>query len=1561
MADPAQSDLDDPVVQEYLKAQKQNAAASIIGATDSNPDEAAKTLRNSAQQGLPFSTGNLNPQRFNKDAETQNAINASDQDPVVAQYLANNDFAASVSKDDLDTLSKISPVLKRYVNFETGLFKAAGQAFNEGLDYQQDIPLSWYRDYPTAMKIWGPSLQALSAASQAMLKVPGAVVRGGIGATEYVAGQLGADETTQHQIARNLQDIANVGQVFLMEPSLIRGAQNRAAWKKSIEDTKQFVEQHKLDIDIKPYIEAQENPSPGVNPVIDQALIKETEIEHENYNELAKLVDESKTLERSPEAFKAFIDEAADGREIGIPANIIRELYGDKAASQFEWIPDFEKRLADAGRGDVKISLADWLTYGKDIRADFEDHVRLRDDGLTLDETDQLKKLAPETYTEPPVAKDLAQPLEEAKPPSEPIPEEASKADFKNARRIAKREQWLRPLFTGPEDVGMTAKEWDLYNRHVEDLDKEADQKVIDYAAKKIKQRQTAEWKRNETEVRDEVTDNLRWRPDLLADEFFRSGRLGSRQETRFKLDGNIIAEKYGEEFRDSLPRNSWVTKGGVDPGEAADRFGFQSDANMLDSLKQLEDERKDQGITARQQFDRLIEDRTAETMKKRYGDLGENILAEARDSIGTGGQARLLSDEVFALAKNQIELPESFTHEYMEKQVKEQFGERNAIDASKPERFIRETGRAGRDAELALLAKDYEEALVAKTHQFVSLLNQQEAKAFKKIWDSTMKIVERFSKGAVVDGVDQDYTDQIHGLLNSIGTDVPRTRENLGRALEVNLDKFVEEKAKEGRLIAPPVLPLGATIRPSKGSNLRPFTVNEFKAFSDTIKSLEYNGRREKQIQIGDRVESYEAAISEILQNIEEIKARNIFPEKKLSDNPIRTAARNLDATMLKPEQMFDWLDQGDPNGPFNRAVFRPLSEAEHWKLDTLRAMADDLKSLKQPRWWRRALKDPVENTTLLEPSGVRQGEPMPLDRGAMLKIALNWGNKSNKSKLLGGFGWREEDVQAFLNKNMTEDDWKYTQHVWDVLSKLAPEIEKRTRNLSGVAVDIIEPQEVVTPHGNFKGGYFPLIEDELSKINRARTSSDMMDQTGLFRMMPTANAVKARTGKLYPISLALDDLPNRVIDTVHYLAFAEPIQNARKILTDPLVRTGISEALGPEYTKQTNPWLEHVSSNGGLRDESGLHWVYKVSREGRANVQTMLIGFNPITAMLHGGSAFANSLQEVGSKNLGAFVKALPKAPVDSFRDAVDYFFKSPENAQKMSDFVYEKSGEIRNRKLKLDESFQGMWQRSLGRSTMRTSFSQAAMSGVAYLDLWSAIPTWKAVYDGALKQGIAESDAIYMADKAVRNAHGASGITDTAAIQRGNEIWKWSTMFMGYFVHNYSRNRDTSRIALGQTDMDNWGRIATVSSRTLMYLAIPAILHQALRGQSGKDENWVSWAASALLGQAGGGIPIVRDAIYGMESGRGASEPVDNMIDGMVAPAKDAMHLMEGKKVSPVWVKHAAEAPGWFAGLSTREIGRASQFMWDVHKGKEHPVGFLDWYRGLTTSHAKGPRRR
>ena len=138
----------------------------------------------------------------------------------------------------------------------------------------------------------------------------------------------------------------------------------------------------------------------------------------------------------------------------------------------------------------------------------------------------------------------------------------------------------------------------------------------------------------------------------------------------------------------------------------------------------------------------------------------------------------------------------------------------------------------------------------------------------------------------------------------------------------------------------------------------------------------------------------------------------------------------------------------------------------------------------------------------------------------------------------------------------------------------------------------------------------------------------------------------------------------------------------------------------------------------------------------------------------------------------------------------------------------------------------------------------------------------------------------------DSMVRLTQGGGQVKDMAAIQRGDELAKASTMYASYFVAQlslaYRAKRKMQRAIhkpvlvdgepTGELELDLWGSAqslgyAVVTSATLVL--IPELFNNMLQGElPGEDEEddvlngWGAWAMLASMTVLVGGVPIVRN---------------------------------------------------------------------------------------------------
>src|SRR5215471_15403826 len=690
---------------------QQRAGASLLD-SGTNPDQAAKTLKNSVDQGVPFAYGNLDPDAFNQEAQNGQNARIIQQSTPVQRYLAEHDFAAPISHDDLPALNKAAGAIQDFVT--DSLFFLPKHAL-KALPDIKDIAEAGIKGLVEAPDrfagVTPPSEQTL-AALQSVREFMSKAGESGI------FGLPSGEKPTPEQIELEVQRLQQRFQrgealqsimfslpqiVFSPLLGLFRSEVSRPLEEHSgipAEVTEGYAMVLGAALGLKGahprtaevYRQSREPPSPGVDQVVDKGMIEDAKVKNEELQKVQAALEDSKTRDRSSEATRAFVESAAPGREIGIPVDAIVEILGDKAEEQFSWLPDFLERMGRANEtgGDVRIPLGDWLAAPEELQKALKEDIRVRDNGLTLREAAELDKSPPEAYADP------------------NVPETKERA----ARRVAKTEAWLKPLFDEKTFKRfMPQGDFNRYSRLLEKEDAAAEEKALAKAEREAKARLTPEWQENRANVEKEVTSNLENRRDFRVDKFLRTkqtGMFASGKVPKFmvKLDRDAIPAKFNQ-----LMKRYSTEKGGVNPDDVALLHGYNSGREMLNDLLTLDNRRGEQQPAAF--FRGVVKDNTDRLMEERYGNLKDNILAEARENVGTGGMADLLAEEMFMLAPR--DLPRPFTRALLDQKIKDHF---NALRADEVDvgRFVRDAGQAGRRAESALLKDDVPEAFRSST-----------------------------------------------------------------------------------------------------------------------------------------------------------------------------------------------------------------------------------------------------------------------------------------------------------------------------------------------------------------------------------------------------------------------------------------------------------------------------------------------------------------------------------------------------------------------------------------------------------------------------------------------------------------------------------------------------------------------------------------------------------------------------------------------------------------------------------------------------------------------------
>ena len=867
---------------------------------------------------------------------------------------------------------------------------------------------------------------------------------------------------------------------------------------------------------------------------------------------------------------------------------------------------------------------------------------------------------------------------------------------------------------------------------------------------------------------------------------------------------------------------------------------------------------------------------------------------------------------------------------------------------------YLRDERKAAREVQQAILKKDWAAAAAAKQRQLLSHVVYTRAKEAAADIERGTATFKRLTSKAKFDGIAQEYTDQIHDLLGRFGFDSGRGEE-LQRGKPQTLEEFVNAKSEDAGI----EIAIDPALYAMQGKPVGSLKLSEFRALDEAIDSLRELGRGEKMISVDGVERDFKEVKHEIVTAIRALGERMKSDYYDPRDAGKLAAAkeklfgvfRNIDATLTKPEALFDQIDKADPFGIMNRAVFRRLKEAQgredRWQEVASKDLKDAVESAGKD--WSKRLNDVVpDDPALLNPD---TGRPMKLTRKRMLSMALNWGNEGNRIKLADGYKWSAPAIKAFLDRNMSKADWDFVQRIWGMFDARKQELDDLQRRVTGVGLDMVHADAFNTPHGTYSGGYYPIVYDATKSFaaeTHAEKATEALFPNGYTRATtPKGSTISRVEGVKRPIQLSLDIAPWKIGQVIHDVAFREAIIDADRLLSADSVKKAMDDVFGPEYRKMLRPWLKHIANSRNI-DDAAIGWLDKAISTVRTNTVIVGIGFRLSTMFKHGFGALSNSIGEVGAKDFLAATRDL----------------YSPRGDSSWS-FIFEKSAEMKYRRNAYDKDIASQYDKLVNDSTY-TTFQKNAQHfghlGVSYLDLGSAGPVWLAAYRQSIAKGIGDADAVYIADKAVRNAHGAQGITDTAAFQRAKGVANLVNMFYGFFNHIYNRQRVIVSDAASGIKNVKAGEyreaskdFASVLARSFWYIAVPAIVETlAHHGGPNEDneESWGAWAAKAMLGEIPAGIPVVRDIAKAALEGRDYEiSPIAKAVNDVIGLKRDITNYVQGNDPSPHVGKHMAIAAGYALGLPLAAPFTAGKFIWDVNNGDADPHSIADWYEGLT----------
>ena len=501
-------------------------------------------------------------------------------------------------------------------------------------------------------------------------------------------------------------------------------------------------------------------------------------------------------------------------------------------------------------------------------------------------------------------------------------------------------------------------------------------------------------------------------------------------------------------------------------------------------------------------------------------------------------------------------------------------------------------------------------------------------------------------------------------------------------------------------------------------------------------------------------------------------------------------------------------------------------------------------------------------------------RGKPVSYTKEQLLAMALNFGTKSNRERLIetlwlsDTLNTDEKTILDMLDKNLTDKDWDFVESVWDHLNSYWGERNKVQNDLYGTPLGKVQGEDFTLKSGRvIHGAYYRIKYDPLSSTktsNFSTTDIAKMDMQNISSFSLGMGSTKQRAGASsgQKLRLDLDVYVEAVNEAMQHIAMREATVDVYKLLNRKEVVAAIENTAGPETLSLLQGWAKDCW-HSSIKDMS--EWDSTLGRARRRfNFTTM--GFRFSTALLNIGN-ITGMMERMGAAN--------------ALKAVGDFYFHG--NIIEQRRFIQTKSTMMRDRGATIDRDMYMQDRLPVGKneSELRSKIEHGkygvdTLNSKAYwliqaTDEMFSLPEWLFTYkramaameiEGKLNRDEMDAEAVRLADKAVRETFGSNETKDQTSFTRKNGILAQMTTF-----YSYTNLVTNQFIRAGYTLYDK-GDVKPLLAATWYWWLLGALVETTLReiGDDSDDED--KWKKKFLhvIASGGpiGGVPLAREAV-------------------------------------------------------------------------------------------------
>lgn len=578
---------------------------------------------------------------------------------------------------------------------------------------------------------------------------------------------------------------------------------------------------------------------------------------------------------------------------------------------------------------------------------------------------------------------------------------------------------------------------------------------------------------------------------------------------------------------------------------------------------------------------------------------------------------------------------------------------------------------------------------------------------------------------------------------------------------------------------------------------------------------------------------------------------------------------------SLVKVETILRRYDD-DKSGVWNRYIYEPINRATVKGKEMLEEATRNLQQVMKVYEKKELFHIRTERMYNI-------GTVYSMTKEQVLALALNWGTKNNRQRVIETVGLSDqEEAEVLVDKAFSEflddKDWDFVEKTWELINSYYAERSAVQERLYGSPMHKEKGVTFTINGRKIRGQYYPIVYDptvdgaakdyEVEDIIKSQMSSSAVWGMG---MSATKSRVQLVKGK--KLLLSFDVIPRAIDEAINHISMREAATDVNRLLnnralSDYIVRTTGVETLQMLKTWVRDNWQSEISKSSRLD---------RVLQDLRRNTSMAIMSYRTSTALLNVLNVIPMT-KEIGLLNT---VRAITE------------FMGYPLSDRYVSNrkFVMERSIFLRERIHTLDHDLheglsiggKGMTffpNSDIGRrisetkhitKEVRDTISRYGYVFITETDLMLSMPLWKFAYEQkvaellpkGLDQEYIETEAISAADRQVRRVFGSGDTKDSVELQRKkNSLVALFTPF-----YTYANTVLNALVEGGYAAVDKQDYMK-LFNHILFWVVLQNMSEALLRSTwSGDDDDAESLLKKMLSSVVTGsfvGFPILRDGV-------------------------------------------------------------------------------------------------